>query len=209
MYVHLRKCYPYYGKFKIKVCFEIPRGDHEIQKAWIERACRFFEKNIGDGNYRTTWWHVSSFWEVYIKDFEHLEIIEQTYKSQIHGIYKPAPKFEHLEGRSPKSERILYYNRFPYRVIFKLPRGGKIYELVEWCEGNSEGDYKKTGYYGNVSFFFMRATDAAVMKLTWGDYVESTHMPDSSKIEPLLRENVVKAETDLEEFLEGVKNLGI
>lgn len=207
MHIHLRKCYPYYGKYKIRISFSIP-GKTDYQKIqWMKLIHEFLKENIGDENYKRIGHSCNSYWTVYIKDFEHLEIIEKVYKKQIWLIHKPAPGYEHLEGRAPKQERILYYNRFPYRIVFNLPHDNTIYELVEWCEENSQSEFKKSGYFGNVSFYFMRPGDAAMMKLIWGDHVVDTHMPDASKIEPLLRDNIAKAEADLEDFLEGIKDL--
>ncbi len=213
MRTEFRKKSPYYGKYKYKI--EISLAKHVSALRWtakdenkiFNKILAFLDKNIGSENYKTVfgWRH----WRrVYLNGEVNLnKILDSKYAQYIEYVYRPAPGFEDNTSKeqSKPGKNALWYGRYPYKVVLDVPPfiDGTLNEIEHWCYENCFGSYRKSGYTGNVSFFFVNPIDATGFKLMFSDRVIKTEMPKKKIAENLLRSRIKEARTDLKDFLEG------
>ena len=193
-----RKKHPYYGKYKIKIVLDLART--YTNSRMVVSLCN---NKIGGENYSFNEYS----YEILVKDYKYFSLLEEKIGEYFVKVYQPAPGYENLEGPPPKVEPVLFYNRFPYRIILKMNRRNRTNQLLNWCNENCEGDYRIGNTEKNLTFYFMRMSDVIMAKLIWGDYVTETHIPDTQKAEELLKKNILKAELDLKQFLKGVQEI--
>jgi len=202
MRIFYRKKYPYYGKYKCK-----------IELNWNETKNTFtYYKLINhvNGLLNKEDYMMYGYYGIYIKEEKHLDIIanDNRLKDLIIFAYKPAPGYEKLEGTEPKREKLLWYDRFSYKITIDVERPD-ISEVAEtdqitlWCDENLKHTYRKSGTWGNVSFFFSNKHDAIAFKLTFGDKVEKQEILTKKLAIKQLKNRIKKTEKDLEIYLEG------
>lgn len=202
MRIFYRKKYPYYGKYKCK-----------IELNWNETKNTFtYYKLVNhiDGLLNKEDYMMYGYYGIYIKEEKHLDIVadDNRLKDLIVFAYKPAPGYEKLEGTEPKREKLLWYDRFSYKITIDIERPD-ISEVAEtdqitlWCDENLKHAYRKSGTWGNVSFFFSNKHDAIAFKLTFGDKVEKQEILTKKLAIKQLKNRIKQTEKDLEIYLEG------
>jgi len=122
--------------------------------------------------------------------------------------YKPAPGYENLEGTEPLKEKTLWYDRYSYKITIFVDRPNKqsvseTDQITLWCDENLKHAYRKSGTWGNVSFFFSNKHDAIAFKLTYGDKVEKQEILNKKLAVKELEKRIRQTENDLKIYLEG------
>ena len=68
--------------------------------------------------------------------------------------------------------------------------------IFTWCDENLKNAYRKSGTWGNVSFFFSNKLDAIAFKLTFGDRVEKQEILNKKIAVRELNKRIKQNETD-------------
>jgi len=204
---------PYYGKYNYKLELNLETGNFaavklatpKSQTKLFREIISFLDKNIGVEHYKTM--HSWGAWKpIYITDETKLKIfLGSEYGIHAAYLYKPAPGFEDSKlAVSKPGTDALWYGRYPYKMVLRIRSVDPgLNEAIQWCQENCFGSYRKSGYTGKVSFFFVNPIDAVGFKLRFSDQVLQTQMPEKKIAEKLLRGRIKEAEKDLEDFLEG------
>ena len=197
MRIEYRKKYPYFGKYKIKI--------NVYNKDWSSFETKTKTKNVLDyltSNFPSDFkWSYS--WCVYLKDEALLNKIIKEFPEHICSAYKPAIGYEDLEGVEKKQERVLWYDKYPYKIILKDVTYKNNHEYGLWCEIHLKGNYKLSTGTKKTSFYFMNSFDAMAFKLAFGDNVVKTITADSKKAKKLLKERANNARNEYLEYMEG------
>ncbi len=197
-----RKKHPYYGKYKCKAEFDW----NAIIHAFGDSSLALYLSNlINFDNYM-----LYGYYSIYLEEEKHLDIIinDARLGDLIMFVYRPAPGYQTLTGTEPKKEKTLWYDRYSYKITVHVERPNK-HEMAEtdnitlWCDENLKHAYRKSGTWGNVSFFFSNKHDAIAFKLTYGDKVEKQEILNKKIAVKKLKERIQKAEKDLEIYLKG------
>lgn len=202
MRTYYRKKYPYYGKYKCKAELNWP----ETRGTFLYYdLVNHLNQLLNRENYM-----IYGYYSVYVKEEKHLDIIlnDTRFKELIMFVYKPASGYEKLKGKELKKEKTLWYDRFSYKITIYVNRPNKgemteTDEITRWCDENLQNAYRKSGTWGNVSFFFTNKHDATAFKLTFGDKVEKQEILNKKLAVKDLKRRIEKAEKDLEIYLEG------
>ncbi len=197
-----RKKYPYYGKYKCKA-----------ELNWNDTRNTFtYYKMVDHLNLLLSpeSYMIYGYYSIYVKEEKHLDIILND--AQINEltmfVYRPAVGYETLKGREPKKEKTLWYDKFSYKITIHVNRPNKgemaaTDEITRWCDENLQHAYRKSGTWGNVSFFFTSKHDATAFKLTFGDKVEKQEILNKKLAVKGLKKRIGQAKKDLEVYLEG------
>lgn len=116
-------------------------------------------------------------------------------------------------AQTNKNQNDLWYNRFPIKIVVNIDHSD-VYingmyapnsnKFSLWCRENCRNEFKKSGYSGNVSFFFLDPIDALGFKLMFAVEIVSCDFPDNAQIEKSLNDRIIQAQKDLEIFKQGV-----
>lgn len=211
MRTELRKKHPYYGKYRYKldvgVFFPIQQAGLTKTKERKEALefIGYIKKNIKKENYLMVFNNWSKWPVVYIANKDEVEIvIKSKFNKYIWCFTKPAPGYENKKKPNKDEITSLWYNRYPYKIVLRLNDNIEIEETLEWCEENISRNYTKSGYMGNISYFFINSIDAMAFKLRFSDTVTETKITDDKTAKKWLKDRIRRAEEDLETFLEGV-----
>lgn len=202
MRIYHRKKYPYYGKYKCKA----ELNWNELRSAFnYNQLVTQLDQLISHDDYM-----IYGYYCIYMKEEKHLDVIlnDAKFEKLITFAYKPAPGYEKLKGKEPKKEKTLWYDRFSYKITLCVdqPSQNAITEtdkITLWCDGNLQHAYRKSGTWGNVSFFFTSKHDAIAFKLTFGDQIEKQEILNKKIAVKQLRKRIKQTEKDLEVYLEG------
>lgn len=202
MRTYYRKKYPYYGKYKCKA--ELNWND--MRNAFTyPRLVRHLNQFLKPENYM-----IYGYYSIYVKEEKHLDIIlnDVQINELIMFVYRPAAGYETLKGKEPKKEKTLWYDRFSYKITIHVDRPNKgematTDKITRWCDENLQHAYRKSGTWGNVSFFFAHKHDALAFKLTHSDRIEKQEILNKKIAVKDLKKRIKKAEEDLEIYLEG------
>lgn len=211
MRTELRKKHPYYGKYRYKLDVGVfyttqPAGwtKAKERKETLE-FIDYIKKNIKEENYLMVFNSWSRWPVVYIANKDEVEIvIKSRFKIYIWCFTKPAPGYENKKKPNKDEITSLWYNRYPYKIVLRLDDNIEIEETLEWCEENISRNYTKSGYMGNISYFFINSIDAMAFKLRFSDNVKDTKITDDKTAKRWLKDRIRRAEEDLKTFLEGV-----
>lgn len=202
MRIFYRKKYPYYGKYKCKV--ELNWNETRNAFTYI-KLVEYLNKLLNREDYK-----MYGYYGIYIKEEKHLDIIadDDQMKELIIFAYKPAPGYENLEGTEPLKEKTLWYDRFSYKITIFVDRPNKqsvseTDQITLWCDENLKHAYRKSGTWGNVSFFFSNKHDAIAFKLTFGDKVEKQEILNKKIAVKELEKRIKQTKNDLEIYLKG------
>lgn len=202
MRTYYRKKYPYYGKYKCKA--ELSWND--IRKIFTyPKLVHHLNQLLKPESYM-----IYGYYSIYVKEEKHLDIIlnDVQFNELIMFVYRPAVGYETLKGKEPNKEKTLWYDRFSYKITIYAdrPNKGEIAatdEITRWCDENLQHAYRKSGTWGNVSFFFSHKHDAIAFKLTHGDRIEKQEILNKKIAIRDLKTRITNAEKDLEIYLEG------
>lgn len=201
-----RKNRPFFGKYKFKVeLSDYPNGQiyhssRNGRKISFEEIEKYLE-TLDEGTCKTRWPQYLCYIPIYITEEDVLEtVLKSKYKKYVATVFRPAPGYEENDTIITKpGKNTLWYGRYPYKIIVNR----HYTEPLLWCGANCFGDFRKSGYSGNVSFFFMSPIDATGFKLMFSDDVVETKMPENKIAVKLLRSRVKEARADLKNFLDG------
>lgn len=203
MRIEYRKKYPYFGKYKIKI--------HVFNRDWLfgNNTAISIEKDKQDKVHDyliSTWTHDKHFrwngpWNVYLKDDEVFDDVYKEFPDSICSMIRPAPGYEDLEGVGKTEERVLWYDKFPYKIVVSLGRSS--HEPIFWCRENIEGDYRTSSGASVTSFYFMTSFDAMAFKLAFSDKVSKTWVADKTKATKLLKQRMENTIQEYHEYMEG------
>lgn len=207
MRTEYRKKPPYYKKYKYKLELDLSIiNSKKAQGTLIIELYDFLDLNIGTKNYKPMFYW-SYFAQIYLTNDNTLDIIRNSiYGKCIKCLWRPAPGFEDIKNIKPNKpgESALWYGRFPYKIIIEIKSADiELIEAEHWCLENCFSSYRKSGYAGDVSFFFISSIDAIGFKLRFSDQIITTKMPSKKIAEQLFRKRIEDAKVDLNDFLEG------
>lgn len=204
MRTYYRKKYPYYGKYKCKA--ELNWNDMRHTFTY-PRLTRYLNQLLKPESYM-----IYGYYSIYVKEEKHLDIIlnDVQISELIMFVYRPAIGYEKLKGNEPKKEKTLWYDKFSYKITIHVDRPNKgemaaTDEITRWCDENLQHAYRKSGTWGNVSFFFSHKHDAIAFKLTHCDRIEKQEILNKKIAVRDLKKRIKEAEKDLEIYLEGEK----
>ena len=202
MNIHYRMSYPYYGHYKYKITIKYDWQESEPEKKHKQRAenVKNFLTNNWDSVKDYKW---SSDWCIYIRDKDVFDDINKNYPNHLQTVYMPAPGYEHLEGKNPRQSRILWYDRYPYKIVLDNVDRKESVEYILWCNENIKGKFRSSSGGNKLSLFFMNSFDALAAKLKYGDHSVKTYMADSEKAAEELRKKMELAKKEYYEYLEG------
>jgi hypothetical protein len=192
----MRKAYPFYGKFSYRI--SVRSHDRFIDD--YERIKNYLNDNYTkdlDFKYRDSW-------NIYLRDEPIYADVVNNFKPIIVFAAVPAPGYENLKGRAPKPETKLWYKKFPYKITVRDPDKVGDSRFSIWCESNVNYEYKKSGTFYNLSYFFINAADAMAFKLTFHDDIVNVDIIKDQKAEALLKQRIDDAKADLDKFMEGL-----
>lgn len=202
MRIYYRKKYPYYGKYKCKA--ELSWNETENTFTY-PKLVNYLNRIINKEDYM-----IYGYYSIYVKEEKHLDIIlsDSRIKELIMFVYMPAVGYEKLEGREPKKEKTLWYDRFSYKITIHVnrPNKGEIVatdKITLWCDENLQYAYRKSGTWGNVSFFFSNKHDAVAFKLTFSDIIEKQEILNKKIAVRELKKKIKQTKKDLEIYLKG------
>lgn len=196
MRIEYRKKHPYFGKYKAKI---------SIYNGRLESRGADYQGNVKrylEANYNTEEFKWSGGWNVYLKDESIAAVVDAAFPDYICYLYKPAPGYEDLEGLEENTERVLWYEKYPYKMILSVGRATN-FEQLEWCEDNIEGHVKTSAGSAETSFYFMNSFNAMAFKLAFSDIVVKTYVANPEKAAILLEERMETAAREYHEYLEG------
>ena len=202
-----RKNRPYFGKYKFKIeLSDYPNGNlyrpnTNSQKLTSYEVQEYLAKKFEPDTYKIRDSLHLYYLPVYVTEEDILEtFLKSKYKKHVVTVIRPAPGYEANDTivETP-GKTSLWYGRFPYKIVVDR----HYTEPLLWCGENCFEDFRKSGYSGNVSFFFMSPIDATGFKLMFSDDVTETKMPDDKIAAKLLRNRVKEAREDLKNFLDG------
>lgn len=199
MRIELRKAYPYYGKFSYRI--SVRSHDNFINDYYIQ-----IRQYLNDNYTNEIDFKCRDSWNIYISDKKIYDDLIDKFESIIVLAAIPSPGYENLKGRAPKPEKKLWYNRFPYKITVCDPDRTGYSKFSLWCEENINYEYKKSGTFHNLSYFFLNAADAMAFKLTFHDDIVNVDVIKSGKAEALLKQRIDDAKADLDKFMEGLGN---
>lgn len=214
---------PFYKKYNYKAvvhaCYENQsdpkwRGTvydfkyDEIEKTQLIND--WVEKNIPSDQYRksTNADHNTIF---YFSDWAPYKKFTERFDLSLAAVSLPYPNQK--SAQTQKNSNHLWYNRFPIKIVVIIEDcevringmyAPKANKFLLWCRENCRNEFKKSGYSGNVSFFFMDPIDAMSFKLMFADKIVSTDFPDHDQIEKSLKDRIRQAKKDLKIFKQGV-----
>lgn len=198
MYIEYRKKHPYYGKYKIKISIYNGIWDRLREEKNQENVKKYLEKNYNkDEDFK---W--CGGWCIYIKNEDMFDDIFIAFPEHICYVYKPAPGYEDLEGVEENIEKILWFDKYPYKVTLSVNRS-TYYDQVAWCEHNIKTDFKTSAGQQETGFYFMTSFDAMAFKLAFSDLVIKTVVANSKKAAIMLKERMEKTTREYYEYLEG------
>lgn len=198
MHIEYRKKYPYFGKYKIKISVYHRSWDRNNELSKQQEVRDFLEANYA--SYEEYKW--SGGWNVYLKNEDMFNEVYKKFPDHICYMYKPAPGYEDLVGVDENNERVLWYDKYPYKVVLSVNRSDYFHQ-VGWCEGNIDGDFKTSAGRIETSFYFMNSFDTMAFKLAFSDIVVKTYVANSEKAAILLEERMDDAIREYHEYLEG------
>lgn len=198
MHIEYRKKHPYFGKYKIKISIH-NRGwsrDYEFEKQ--DEIRKYLAANYTSAeDYK---WNGG--WNVYLKDENIFDEVHAKFPNYICYMYKPAPGYEDLVGGEDTERRVLWYDKYPYKVTLSVNRDNYFTQL-EWCGINIHGDIKTSTGRVETNFYFMNSFDAMAFKLAFSDIVVKTFVANSEKAAILLEERMDAAIREYHEYMEG------
>ena len=202
MRVCYRKKYPYYGKYKCKAELSWDRARNTFT---YPELVNYLNRIINKEDYM-----IYGYYIIYVKEEKHLDIIlsDSRLENIIMFVYRPAVGYENLEGKEPKQEKTLWYDKFSYKITIHVdqPSKGRVVEtdkITRWCDENLQYAYRKSGTWGNVSFFFINKHDAVAFKLTFSDIIEKQEILNKKIAVRELKKKIKQTGKDLEIYLEG------
>jgi len=155
MRIEYRKKYPYFGKYKIKI--------HIFNRDWLfgHNRVTSIEKIEQEKVYeylKSTWKPNKDFkwndaWNVYVKDDDVFNDVFREFPDSICSMIRPAPGYEDLEGIGKTEEKVLWYDKFPYKIGLGLGRSTN-HEAIMWCQNNIETAFKSSTGSAHTSFLF-------------------------------------------------------
>lgn len=201
-----RKKRPFFGKYKFKVELSDYTNDSLYRSSSKGRKITFEEiqeylGTFDEETYKTRPPQYLCYIPVYIDEEDVLEtFLKSKYKKYVVNVFRPAPGYDANDTTAiTPGKTSLWYGRFPYKIVVNR----HYTEPLLWCGENCFGDFRKSGYNSNVSFFFMNPIDATGFKLMFSDDVVETKMSDNKIAVKLLRNRVKEARADLKNFLDG------
>lgn len=193
-----RKNYPFYGIFKYKISISLDK--YRIStKTTLTDICVFLE-TLGEKNYK-----FRDQWSIYLKDKTHYDAVMKKFPHDIVLSYVPAPGYENLVGRQPKTEPKLWYSRFPIKITMKINKGESSEEYSKWCAQNLNHDFRMAGSSFYPSFFFINASDALAFKLNFAEKIIKTNSIKTAIAKKLLNDRIKLAKNDLKIFEENMQ----
>lgn len=200
MYTQYRMSYPYFGLYKYKI--SLVRNFQEHENIFLNRITTikdFLKNNWKDGkDYKFT-----NAWNIYLRDKDVFDNVANNNYNAIQTVYLPAPGYEHLVGKPPRQNKILWYDKFPYKILLDNIERGETVVYLDWCKKNLKGETKCSSGYNSASFYFMNSMDAVAFKLQHGDKVAGTYVADSDKAAELLKERIERANREYYDYIEG------
>lgn len=197
-----RKKYPYYGKYKCKAELNWNDASNTFKYSGLTN---YLNKLFNREDYK-----LYGYYGIYIKEEKHLDIIlnDAQLNELIMFVYRPAAGYEKLKGKEPKKEKTLWYDRFSYKITIHVNRPNKgemaiADEIIRWCDENLQHAYRKSGTWGNISFFFSHKHDAIAFKLTYSDRIEKQEILNKKIAVKDLKTRIKNAKKDLEIYLKG------
>ena len=198
MHVEYRKKHPYYGKYKLKVSIYNRAWKTVDEVSNQEQVKRYLTTNyVSFDDFK---WY--SGWNVYIKNEDIFNDLNAAFPDYICYVHRPAPGYENLEGVEENNKRVLWYEKYPYKVVLSVNRH-TYYDQIAWCKDNIKGDVKTSTGQVSTSFYFMNSFDTMAFKLAFSDFVIKTVVANSEKSAILLKERMDTATSEYHEYLEG------
>ena len=200
MYTHYRMSHPYFGlyKYKISITYDVKENEATF-KDRILNVRQFLTSNWK----RNDDFKFSNSWNVYLRDKDVFESLTNAFPDSIQTVYLPAPGYEHLDGRKPRQSRVLWYDKFTYKILLKTVSRTESLEILSWCKNNLRGDCKHSSGYASASFYFMNSMDAVAFKLKYSDKIMETEIADVKKASKELKKRIKQATQEYYDYLEG------
>lgn len=208
MRTELRRKNPYFGKYKFKI--------HIYNRKWISGATSYPQRHALEQAKQekvrdflsSTWKKDVDFkwrdgWNVYLRDEDVFDDVVKNFPDYISWVYRPAPGFEHLDGKGELKERILWFDKFPYKITLAGVDRNTNHTQLKWCEENLEGDVRVSSGSKESSFYLMTSFDAMAFKLAFSDIVNETFVADKKKAEKMLKNRMNTAIQEYHDYLEG------
>ena len=205
MRIELRKRHPYFGKYKIKISIFNRSWRTNFSNAAETQQTKVKEYLQKCRNSPKEYKWVDA-WNVYLKNEEVFDDVNKAFPDHVGTMYKPAPGYEDLEGVADTEERVLWYEKYPYKVTLLNVSRNNSFEYSKWCVDNIDGDIRTSTGAIEASFYFMNSLDATAFKLAFGDTKTKTYVANKEKAAILLKERMEKSIREYHEYLEGEKD---
>jgi hypothetical protein len=206
---------PFYNKYHYRASVseyspDWVRGSvqRHAQEYLVPEINKWVETNLPAENVRFSSKHKNHNLFYFTDQYTYNQFVNK-FKVEINEISIPVPddQYDVKKDKNP-----LWYGRFPYRIVLKagyIDKGSdgvyhyNVDEYFLWCRANCQGDFRKSGLSGNISFFFLNPIDAMSFKLMFADVIVSTDLPDEKIARRILQQRVRDAKKDLKIFKQG------